>query len=117
MAHDLSEVSSDSAHEPFGPQLLRVARPLAAESLADIVLGWWGVQIEELEEVWSGKADSSFKARLLKSLISGPLDCDKIDYIRRDSTHLGVTFGLALDHERLLRNITVAYSPPRNRGG
>lgn len=116
MAHDLAEVSSDFAHELFGPQLVEVDAPMATASLADLARTKWGVGVWELEDVWSARSDSSFKARLLKAIISGPLDCDKIDYVRRDSTHLGVTFGLALDHERLLRNVTTAYAPRTEPG-
>jgi HD superfamily phosphohydrolase len=115
MAHDFTEVSSEFAHEAFGPQLMEIRRPSIPESLSDAVLGKWGVRLDELIEVWNANADSGFKCRLLKSIISGPLDCDKTDYLRRDSTHLGVTFGLALDHERLLRNITVVFSAERGK--
>ena len=109
MGHDLTEISSEFVHEAFGPQLLEVCPAGAKESLADLVLGKWGVSPDELTDVWFAHPKSSFKCRLLKSIISGPLDCDKTDYVRRDSTHLGVTFGAALDHERLLRNVTVAH--------
>lgn len=111
MAHDLTEVASEFAHEHFNLQLLEFQPPDACESLADLVAREWGVWPNKLVDVWLANSSSSFKCRLFKSIISGPLDCDKIDYVRRDSTHLGVTFGLALDHERLLRNITVAYAP------
>lgn len=111
MAHDLTEVSSEFSHESFSPQLFEVCPPDADSSLADLVSAEWRVEVDQLCEVWSAKSGSSFKNRLLKSIISGPLDCDKIDYIQRDSVHLGVTFGFALDPKRLLRNATVAYSP------
>jgi HD superfamily phosphohydrolase len=52
---------------------------------------------------------SNFRYRLLHSIINGVLDADKLDYLRRDSTHLGVNFGLAIDHERLTRYLTVVY--------
>lgn len=110
MAHDLTEVSSEFAHEQFGARLLESTLP-GNVSLSDVVAARWGVELDELVSIWSATSESSFKHRLLNSIISGPLDCDKIDYVRRDSTHLGVTFGLALDGERLLRNITVAYAP------
>src|SRR5207247_2126446 len=67
MAHDLTEISSDFAHEPSGPQLLQAGPPLVAESLADVVLGKWGVRPEELDEIWTANASSRFKCRLLKA--------------------------------------------------
>jgi HD superfamily phosphohydrolase len=114
MSHDLAEISSDFSHERFNEQVLRVCPPGSNESLADLLHANWGVLVDELMDLWSANASSSLKSRLLNSIISGPLDCDKIDYVRRDSTHLGITFGLAVDHERLLRNITVACAPPRD---
>jgi serine/threonine protein kinase len=96
MAHDLTEVTSEFAHEQFSQQLLEARPSNADESLADLVFGKWGVKFDELDAIWSAKSTSGFKNQLLKSIISGSLECDKIDYVRRDSTHLGVTFGLAL---------------------
>lgn len=53
--------------------------------------------------------ESALKERILHSIIDGPIDCDKLDYLQRDSIHLGVNFGLGIDHERLVRNLIVAY--------
>ncbi|MEE9208300.1 MAG: HD domain-containing protein [Gemmatimonadota bacterium] len=43
----------------------------------------------------------------LQGLISGSLDLDKIDYLRRDSFFCGVPYG-AVDVERLLHSLTLA---------
>src|SRR5262249_38696806 len=75
----------------------------------------WGVRLDELLEVLDGGERSSFRARVLKSIISGPLDCDKLDYLKRDSTHLGIAFGTAIDDERLIRNFTLAYRQSEDR--
>jgi HD associated region len=40
-------------------------------------------------------------------LIDGPIDADKLDYIIRDSTNLGLTYGAVIDVERLLRCLTI----------
>jgi hypothetical protein len=53
------------------------------------------------------------KSHLLKSLIDGPIDADKLDYLRRDSHHAGVGFGLAIDVGRLLQSLCVAQVPER----
>ncbi len=42
------------------------------------------------------------KWRLLASILSGPIDADKFDYIQRDSWHCGTKFGRDMDAERLL---------------
>ncbi len=39
---------------------------------------------------------------VLSDLIDGPIDCDKLDYLRRDSHHCGVQFGEGLDVRGIL---------------
>lgn len=45
--------------------------------------------------------------RIIKSIISGQLDADKLDYLRRDSYHTGSTYGI-FDLERILSTLTIA---------
>ena len=45
--------------------------------------------------------------RLLQSIISSAIDADKMDYLWRDSVHLGVPYGRNYDRERLLNALTV----------
>lgn len=44
---------------------------------------------------------------LLKSILDGPVDVDKLDYLRRDAHHCGVNFGAAVDIDEVLRSLTV----------
>ncbi|MGM0576807.1 MAG: HD domain-containing protein [Myxococcota bacterium] len=46
--------------------------------------------------------------RLLQSVVSSALDADKMDYLWRDSVHLGVPYGRNYDRERLLNALTVS---------
>jgi HD superfamily phosphohydrolase len=63
----------------------------------------------------SGEDAAALVARLirgtadhpLQGLVSGSLDLDKIDYLRRDSLFCGVPYG-AVDVERLLESLTLA---------
>jgi len=43
--------------------------------------------------------------RILCSLLSGPIDVDKMDYLARDSLHAGVPYGRHFDQERLLSSL------------
>ena len=52
----------------------------------------------------------------LQGLVSGSLDLDKIDYLRRDSLFCGVPYG-AVDFERLVVSLTLARPPERERAG
>lgn len=50
---------------------------------------------------------------LLKYLVSGSIDADRMDYLLRDSHHCGVDYGY-FDHKRLIESLTVV---ERNGGG
>ncbi len=109
MAHDLTEFGGKFAHEGFLSGLLYRTPDGAEHSLAEVVQAKWGVDAGEVLLIVNANDQSPFKYRLLRSVIDGPLDCDKLDYLRRDSVHLGVSFGLAADPERLLRNLVLVY--------
>lgn len=108
MAHDLTEGAHEFAHERFAETVLTAADD-ADPPLADVIRGSWGVEPTELLRDYSGGHDLSFRERVIRSIIDGPLDADKVDYLRRDSRHLGVLFGEAVDSERLMRNLVVAF--------
>lgn len=108
MAHDLTEVSSMFNHETFTQAVVEAIPGGDMPSLGQVISDQWGgVEYEQVLRILELPGDASIREQILHSLISGPLDCDKLDYLRRDSTHLGVTFGLAIDHERLRRHLTV----------
>jgi len=43
--------------------------------------------------------------KILSSLLSGPIDVDKLDYLYRDSLHAGVPYGRQFDTSRVLANL------------
>ncbi len=51
---------------------------------------------------------------LATDIISGPLDVDKMDYLRRDSYHIGVAYG-QFDLPRLTHTITSTNNPKENK--
>lgn len=51
------------------------------------------------------------KIDVLASIVDGPIDADKADYIIRDSSRCELPYGAQLDIERLLRVLTVAVVP------
>lgn len=71
----------------------------------------------ELNRILDGKKDSIVKIlkgvsddtdstiKLRSSIVSGSLDADKLDYLRRDSYHIGVTYG-QFDLPRILHTLT-----------
>ena len=45
--------------------------------------------------------------RLVQSILSGPIDIDKMDYLDRDSLHAGVPYGRNFDKNRLIQSLLV----------
>jgi uncharacterized protein len=52
-------------------------------------------------------ADDSVGATICRSLLSGPIDIDKLDYLERDSLHAGVPYGRNFDRNRLIRSLCI----------
>src|SRR5690606_8046312 len=44
---------------------------------------------------------------LIRSILSGPIDIDKLDYLERDSLHAGVPYGRNLDKNRLISSLVL----------
>jgi uncharacterized protein len=64
----------------------------------------WALDPARVAALVSGAADDP-AGRILRSLLSGPIDVDKIDYLGRDSLHAGVPYGRHFDEERLLSSL------------
>ena len=47
---------------------------------------------------------------LFKNIITSSIDCDKLDYLSRDSKYAGVTYGKLIDVERFIKSLTIDYS-------
>ena len=87
-------------HESF------VRRLLAAPDMAAVLEGAWNLDPGRVAALIEGSAVDP-AGRLLHSLLSGPIDVDKMDYLSRDSLHAGVPYGRHFDQERLLASLCV----------
>ncbi|MFH5803472.1 HD domain-containing protein [Alienimonas sp. DA493] len=87
----------------------------------------WQVDPAEVAAFLTGDGAEDRPARaLLRGLLDGPIDVDKMDYLERDSLHAGVPYGRNFDKERLIASLTVhpdfgaagapATRSPTNRG-
>ena len=85
-------------HESLLPALV------AEGEIADILRVRWGLAPVRVAALVTGSA-SDPAARILQSLLSGPIDVDKMDYLARDSLHAGVPYGNHFDQERLLSSL------------
>jgi HD superfamily phosphohydrolase len=74
--------------------------------VADLLRDEWGLQPRDIVELLSGKP-ASRSDQLLRSMLSGPIDVDKMDYLMRDSLHAGVPYGRNFDQPRLIQSLCV----------
>jgi len=87
-------------HESLVRDILAHGEPAA------VLAGSWGVDPDRVAALITGSGAAGDPAgRILHSLLSGPIDVDKMDYLGRDSLHAGVPYGRHFDEERLLSSL------------
>jgi HD superfamily phosphohydrolase len=69
--------------------------------IADTLRDDWNVQPRDVTALLSEKPRDT-RQRILKSMLSGPIDIDKMDFLVRDSLHAGVPYGRNFDQQRLI---------------
>jgi len=79
---------------------------LLESEIGDALRNAWGINPRDLVALLSEKPRST-AARLLSSMLSGPIDIDKMDYLYRDSLHAGVPYGRNYDQQRLIGSLCV----------
>jgi len=98
--HPIEDVSLPEVpkHEQFAERFLH--EPELAIALRED----WGIEPAEIVALLSGKASNPADT-VLQSLLSGPIDVDKMDYLMRDSLHAGVPYGRNFDQARLIQSL------------
>lgn len=71
---------------------------------ADALRSEWSVNPRDVVALLSEKPRSP-TSKVLSSLLSGPIDIDKFDYLFRDSLHCGVPYGRNFDQGRLIGSL------------
>lgn len=74
--------------------------------LAEVLQSEWGVTGAEVLDVLAGRTDT-IPLRIVRSILSGPIDIDKMDYLERDSLHCGVPYGRHFDKQRLIQSLVL----------
>jgi len=108
-----SALLHDLGHWPFCHAIEDMALPgvpshelfansfLLEGEIADTLRDDWNVQPRDVTALLSEKPRDT-RQRILKSMLSGPIDIDKMDYLVRDSLHAGVPYGRNFDQQRLI---------------
>jgi HD superfamily phosphohydrolase len=90
---------------PGVPQHELLANSFLLEGeIADTLRDDWGISPRDVVALLSEKPRDR-RARILTSLLSGPIDIDKMDYLARDSLHAGVPYGRHFDQSRLIGSL------------
>jgi uncharacterized protein len=112
----------DIGHYPFSHALEEIGAPLIPadhEALAGRFLAADGIRepLEELDPAAPARIEALVRGRSespLQGLVSGSLDLDKIEYLRRDARFCGVPYG-EVDVDRLLHALTLLRDPETGR--
>jgi HD superfamily phosphohydrolase len=72
--------------------------------VADVLRDDWGLNPRDVVTLLSEKPVRP-AAKILASILSGPIDIDKMDYLQRDSLHAGVPYGRHFDQQRLIGSL------------
>jgi HD superfamily phosphohydrolase len=106
----------DVGHWPFGHPIEDLRLPnvpdhevlaerfITEGELAAAIRDDWKLEPADVADLIAGRAND-VEARLLSSLLSGPFDVDKVDYLMRDSLHAGVPYGRNFDRGRLVGSL------------
>jgi uncharacterized protein len=106
----------DLGHWPFCHAIEDIALPgvpshelfansfLLEGEIADTLRDDWNLQPRDVTALLSEKPRDA-RHRILKSMLSGPIDIDKMDYLGRDSLHAGVPYGRNYDQQRLIGSL------------
>lgn len=85
-------------HEVFARRLLTEGE------LASVLRDEWGFDGHEVADVLETPGEDA-KGKVLRNMLSGPIDVDKMDYLMRDSLHAGVPYGRNFDQARLIGSL------------
>ena len=122
MAHDLEDIDIKIFdHENLTAAMLRGhwkpgkrgSRQIVFDSLS-VVFKMWATTPDRIVSILSAKPkfnNASQKDKLLRSIISGPLDADKLDYLFRDARYTDVPYPNGIDVDRLFRCLTTVIVP------
>ena len=98
--HTIEDIRLDAVpdHEIFADSFLFEGE------IADVLRRQWSIEPGEVVSLLNQQPTDS-ASRILKSMLSGPVDIDKMDYLARDSLHAGVPYGRHFDQHRLIGSL------------
>jgi uncharacterized protein len=95
----------EDIHLPSVPHHELFANSFLLEGdIADVLRQQWHVNPRDVVMLLN-EQPRTVAAGILSSMLSGPVDIDKMDYLYRDSLHAGVPYGRHFDQQRLVGSL------------
>ncbi len=119
LLHDIGHYPFSHAIEELGPPVIPHEeaghRIIRSEPVASILRVQWGVDPDRVASIVAPRDQQLERAdELLRGILSGPLDVDKLDYLPRDALGCGVPYG-GVDTTRLIDSLRID-TPPGESG-
>jgi HD superfamily phosphohydrolase len=119
-AHDIEDSTIVSfRHDQISYEIYRREFSTFAEkSLFELVKENWRITVPELVNKYLDPArevaeTNDIVGNILKNVISSSIDADKLDYLQRDATNLGLKYSSSVEIERLILSLRPAISPSK----
>lgn len=111
----MGEFANQFRHENLSPKFLdNITRDKSGHTLKEIIedeVWGWGVKLDRVRRMLKVEKDffdkKGIKDKILSSIMDGPIDIDKLDYLLRDSQNCYLKYGELIDLDRLIRSLTV----------
>jgi HD superfamily phosphohydrolase len=115
LLHDIGHYPFSHAIEELGPPVIPHEevghRIIRSDPIASILRKQWGVDPARVAGIVFPRGQHREPVdELLRGILSGPLDVDKLDYLPRDALGCGVPYG-GVDTTRLLDSLRIATPP------
>ncbi len=94
----------DTRHSKIPRHEQLAATFIGGDEIASLLKSDWDIEPAEVTSLLNGDGANA-TARVLGSMLSGPIDVDKMDYLCRDSLHAGVPYGQNFDRARLIGSL------------
>lgn len=79
---------------------------LHGDEVGNVLRDHWGLEPDEVLAVLEHRVATP-AGKVIGSILSGPIDIDKMDYLERDSLHAGVPYGRNFDKQRLIQSLVL----------